>query len=76
MYFKSTDNSDGFFPLSENFHENGILKKTIAPAILNDAIKDELKLKTKKLSENLNFYGRFLLIIIFIRCNGNFICLR
>ena len=30
------------------FHENGILKKTIAPAILNDAIKDELKLKTKK----------------------------
>ena len=57
MYFKSTDNTDGFFPLSENFHENGILKKTIAPAILNDAIKDELKLKTKKLSENLNFYG-------------------
>ena len=35
MYFKSTDNSDGFFPISQNHHENGILRKTIAPTILN-----------------------------------------
>ena len=39
MYFKSTDNTDGFFPLSENFHENGILKKTIAPAIRQGQIE-------------------------------------
>jgi len=72
MYFKSTDNTDGFFPLSENFHENGILKKTIAPAILNDTIKDELKLKTKKLSENLNFYG-ILAIELFELVDGSII---
>ena len=39
MYFKSIDNSDGFFPLSENYHKDGILKKTIAPATLDENIK-------------------------------------
>lgn len=57
MYFKSIDNSDGFFPLSENFHEDGILKKTIAPTTLDANIEKEIKLKTKHLSKNLGFYG-------------------
>ena len=57
MYFKSTDNTDGFFPLSENFHQDGILKRTVAPAILNETVKQDLKLKTKELSKNLSFYG-------------------
>lgn len=57
MYFKSTDSSDGFFPISENYHENGILKKTIAPAILSKEIENKLKLQTKKLCESLGLYG-------------------
>ena len=56
MYFKSTDNSDGFFPISQNHHENGILRKTIAPTILNIDAERDLRLKTKKLSENLGLY--------------------
>ena len=39
MYFKSIDNSDGFFPLSENYHQDGILIKTIAPAIVEQKIE-------------------------------------
>ena len=57
MYFKSHDESYGFFPISENYHENGILKKSIAPIVLHKKTDEELKLKTKKLAENLNFYG-------------------
>ena len=41
MYFKSIDNSDGFFPISENYHEHGILK-TIAPAVLSMEIENNL----------------------------------
>ena len=72
MYFKSTDNTDGFFPLSENIHQDGILKKTIAPAILNNSIKNDLKLKTKELSKNLNFYG-VLAIELFELVDGSII---
>jgi 5-(carboxyamino)imidazole ribonucleotide synthase len=72
MYFKSADNTDGFFPLSENIHQDGILKKTIAPAILNDTIKQDLKLKTKELSNNLNFYG-ILAIELFELVDGSII---
>ena len=57
MYFKSLDSSEGFFPISENYHEKGILKKTIAPAEIDEKIKIDLKTKTKILAENLNFYG-------------------
>ena len=57
MYFKSQDETYGFFPLSENYHENGILKKSVAPIVLNEKTEQNLKLKTKKLAENLNFYG-------------------
>ena len=57
MYFKSLDNSEGFFPLSENRHENGILKKTFAPAYLDSNIEIKIKTKVKKLAENLNLYG-------------------
>ena len=57
MYFKSFDNSDGFFPISENSHKQGILNKTIAPAIIDNIIEKDLRLKTKELSHNLNFYG-------------------
>jgi 5-(carboxyamino)imidazole ribonucleotide synthase len=72
MYFKSTDNTDGFFPLSENIHQDGILKKTIAPAILNDTIKEDLKLKIKELSKNLNFYG-ILAVELFELVDGNIV---
>ena len=57
MYFKSFDDSDGFFPISENYHKQGILNKTIAPAIIDNSIEVDLRLKTKELSYNLNFYG-------------------
>tara|TARA_B100000927_G_scaffold232459_1_gene192570 strand:+ start:965 stop:2050 length:1086 start_codon:yes stop_codon:yes gene_type:complete len=57
MYFKSLDGSDGFFPPSENYHENGILKKTSAPAHLDAKIATDLKIKTKKLAQNLNLCG-------------------
>ena len=57
MYFKSIDNSDGFFPLSENHHQDGILIKTIAPAIVGQKIELDLRSKVKALSKNLNFYG-------------------
>ena len=57
MYFKSLDDSEGFFPLSENYHENGILKRTTAPAFLDPKIEIEIKTKTKILAQNLNLYG-------------------
>ena len=57
MYFKSLDGSDGFFPISENYHEDGILKKTTAPAYLDPHIEIDLKTKAKKLAQNLNLYG-------------------
>ncbi|MDC0456433.1 ATP-grasp domain-containing protein [Alphaproteobacteria bacterium] len=72
MYFKSVDNTDGFFPLSENVHQDGVLKKTIAPAILDETIKQDLKLKTKKLSQNLNFYG-VLAVELFELVDGNIV---
>ena len=72
MYFKSTDNTDGFFPLSENLHQDGILKKTIAPAILDETVKQDLKLKTKELSQNLNFYG-ILAVELFELVDGNIV---
>ena len=70
MYFKSLDGSEGFFPLSENYHENGILKKTSAPAYLNSSIEIELKTKAKKLAQNLNLYG-VLTIELFETLDGN-----
>ena len=57
MYFKSQDESDGFFPLSENYHEDGILKKSRGPIYLHKSTEQELKLKVKQLAKNLNFYG-------------------
>ena len=57
MYFKSLDGSEGFFPLSENYHEDGILKKTFAPAYLDSNIEIDIKTKAKKLAQNLNLYG-------------------
>ena len=72
MYFRSTNNTDGFFPLSENIHHDGILKKTIAPAILDETVKQDLKLKTKKLSQNLNFYG-ILAVELFELVDGNIV---
>ncbi len=57
MYFKSLDGSEGFFPISENYHENGILKKTTAPVNLNTNVEIDIKTKTKKLAQSLDFYG-------------------
>ena len=57
MYFRSLDGSEGFFPLSENYHENGILKKTTAPTYLDSNIEIDIKTKAKKLAQNLNLYG-------------------
>ena len=57
MYFKSLDGSEGFFPLSENYHEDGILKRTTAPAFLDSQIEIEIKTKAKILAKNLNLYG-------------------
>ena len=46
MYFKSFDNSDGFFPISENYHQQGILNKTIAPIIIDNNVEIDLRSKT------------------------------
>ena len=72
MFFKSHDESYGFFPLSENYHENGILKKSIAPISLSKTTEQNLKLQTKKLAENLNFYG-ILAIELFELIDGSLI---
>lgn len=72
MYFKSIDNSDGFFPLSENYHQDGILIKTIAPAILEEKTELDLRSKAKALSENLNFYG-IIAIELFELNNGDIV---
>ena len=42
LYARSLDGSQCFFPISENHHENGILRKTIAPINLNKKLKNEL----------------------------------
>ena len=71
LYAKSLNESECFFPLSENHHENGILKHTIAPAILEQELEIKLKLTVKKFAKLLNLNGR-LTIELFQR-NTDFI---
>ena len=68
LYSKSINGSECFFPLSENYHENGILKYTIAPAILKKELKIRLKHIVKKMAKLLNLNG-LLTIELFQRGN-------
>ena len=71
LYAKSLNESECFFPLSENHHENGILKYTIAPAILEQELEIKLKLTVKKFAKLLNLKG--LLTIELFQRNNDFI---
>ncbi len=71
LYAKSLNGSECFFPLSENRHENGILKYTTAPAILKNELKIKLKLTVKKFAKLLNLKG--LLTIELFQRNNDFI---
>ena len=71
LYAKSLNGSECFFPLSENYHENGILKYTIAPAILEQELEIKLKLTVKKFAKLLNLKG--LLTIELFQRNNDFI---
>ena len=71
LYAKSLNESDCFFPLSENYHENGILKRTIAPAILENELEIKLKFNVKKFVKLLNLNG--LLTIELFQSGNNFI---
>ena len=71
LYAKSLNESECFFPLSENYHENGILKYTIAPAILEQELEIKLKLTVKKFAKLLNLKG--LLTIELFQRNDDFI---
>ena len=57
LYARSLDGSQCFFPISENHHENGILRKTIAPINLNKKLKNELRIKVKKFADLINLNG-------------------
>ena len=57
LYARSSNLTDSFFPISHNFHQNGILKKTIAPGKIDDKILNELKVLVKKLSDLFNLVG-------------------
>ena len=71
LYAKSINGSECFFPLSENYHENGILKNTIAPAILENKSKKKLELIVKKMAKSLNLNG--LLTIELFQCGNDLI---
>ena len=71
LYAKSSNESECFFPFSENYHENGILKYTIAPAILENELEIKLKFIIKKFAKLLNLKG--LLTIEFFQCGNDLI---
>ena len=71
LYARSLNETECFFPLSENYHENGILKYTIAPAILDQELEIKLKLTVKKFAKLLNLKG--LLTIELFQRNNDFI---
>ncbi len=71
LYARSLNESECFFPLSENYHENGILKHTIAPAILEQELETKLKLTVKNFAKLLNLKG--LLTIELFQRNNDFI---
>tara|TARA_B110001452_G_scaffold171314_1_gene143390 strand:+ start:107 stop:1195 length:1089 start_codon:yes stop_codon:yes gene_type:complete len=72
MYFKSQDGSEGFFPISENYHLDGILRKSLAPIELENSKEIELKSHIKQFAKNLNFYG-ILAIELFEHIDGQYI---
>lgn len=45
------------FPVSENIHENGILKMSIVPGRISKEIIEKVVESSKKIIEELNFYG-------------------
>ena len=57
LYGRSANKTDCFFPISQNFHEKGILKKTIAPTSINEEKLIDLKNLVKKFSNVLNLVG-------------------
>ena len=71
LFAKSSNETECFFPLSENRHENGILKNTIAPAILENELEIKLKFNVKKFAELLNLKG--LLTIELFQTGNDFI---
>ena len=71
LYARSLNESECFFPLSENHHENGILKYTTAPAILENELEIKLKFNVKKFAKLLNLRG--LLTIELFQRNNDFI---
>ncbi|NCU16630.1 5-(carboxyamino)imidazole ribonucleotide synthase [Bacillus sp. P1(2020)] len=55
-----TKNSNGdatVFPVAENIHKNNILHMTIAPARINDAIKEEAIRAAKQIADKLELVG-------------------
>ena len=71
LYAKSLNETECFFPLSENYHENGILKHTIAPVTLNNKLEIKLKLIVKKFAKLIDLKG--LLTIELFQCGNDFI---
>ncbi len=71
LYARSLNETECFFPLSENHHENGILKYTIAPAILENELEIKLKFIVKKFAKLLNLRG--LLTIELFQCGNDLI---
>ena len=57
LYAKSADESECFFPISENVHENGILRKTIAPAFIEKHTVNKIKQLTKNFAKIINLTG-------------------
>ncbi len=70
LYAKSADQSEGFFPISENFHKNGILKKTIAPAKIEKTKLKYIQNLTKNYAKLINLTG-LLTIEMFELHNGS-----
>ena len=69
LFAKSSNETECFFPLSENRHENGTLQNTIAPAILENELEIKLKFNVKKFAKLLNLKG---LLTIELFQTGNY----
>ena len=54
---KSLDGSIVFFPIAENYHNNGILEKSLVPAQINKEINIQAQQIAIKIAKSLNLVG-------------------
>ncbi len=57
LYAKSADQTECFFPISENKHHKGILRKTLAPTFVEEKKLRQIKKLTRNFAKLINLTG-------------------